>query len=235
MDFARIYEYRFRDVPDSQKAAAWSNIARHIMRLMPGARRVLDPCAGRCEFVNHAGAEEIWAVDMEPGFLAQAAPHVKTVAGDIFRIELPKAHFDGIFVSNFLEHLDSAEQAAAFLGRMREALVPGGRLVVMGPNFKYCGAEYFDCVDHKLILTHHAVEELLHAERLAIRTVHPQYLPFSFRQHRVPFLEFLVKLYLRVPPAWKLFGKQFLIVAERPLNDTGEAAIQPPEGPGTRS
>jgi ubiquinone/menaquinone biosynthesis C-methylase UbiE len=216
MDYTRIYEYRFRDVPDNQKAAAWRNIARHVMGLMPGARRVLDPSAGRCEFVNHADAAEIWAVDMEEKFLAQAKPGVKTVVGDIFDVTLPQAYFDGVFVSNFLEHLPSAEHAAAFLGLMREALVPGGRLVVMGPNFKYCGDEYFDCIDHKLILTHHAVEELLHSEGFKIRSVHPQFLPFSFRRHRLPFLEALVKIYLRIPLAWKLLGKQFLIVAEKP-------------------
>jgi SAM-dependent methyltransferase len=216
MDYGRIYEYRFRDVPDSQKAAAWRNIARHVAGFMPGARRLLDPSAGRCEFVNHSEAEEIWAVDMESRFLAHAKPGVKTIVGDIFRVPLPQAYFEGVFVSNFLEHLASAEQAAEFLGLMRNTLAPGGRLVVMGPNFKYCGNEYFDCIDHKLILTHHAVEELLHAEGFVLRVVHPQYLPFSFRRHRLPFLDLLVKVYLKVPLTWKLFGKQFLIVAEKP-------------------
>jgi SAM-dependent methyltransferase len=216
MDYGRIYEYRFRDVPDSQKAAAWRNIARHVTGFMGGARRILDPSAGRCEFVNHAGAEEVWAVDMEAGFLAQAKPGIKTVVGDIFNVTLPRDYFDGVFVSNFLEHLASAEQAADFLGLMRDALAPGGRLVVMGPNFKYCGDEYFDCIDHKLILTHHAVEELLYAEGFTIRKVYPQYLPFSFRKHRSPFLETLVKAYLAMPFVWKFFGKQFLIVAEKP-------------------
>src|SRR5690606_36578997 len=146
----------------------WRNIARHVRTFMPGARAILDPCAGRCEFVNHASAEEVWAVDREARFLDNAAPGVRRIVGDIFEVALPPGHFDGIFVSNFLEHLPSAEKAAEFLGRMRDALAPGGRLVVMGPNFKYCGDEYFDCVDHTLILTHHAVEELLYSERFRL-------------------------------------------------------------------
>lgn len=215
MDHARIYDYRFRDVPDRQKQIAWRNIARHVQGFMPGAGRLLDPCAGRCEFVNHAEAGEIWAVDQEASFLEAAKPGVKRMAGDIFEVPLPPAYFDGIFVSNFLEHLESAERAAEFLGRMRRALAPRGRLVIMGPNFKYCGDEYFDCADHKLVLTHHAVEELLYAERLEPVRTYPRYLPYSFRRQRLPVLDLFVKAYLGFPPAWRFFGKQFLIVAKK--------------------
>lgn len=216
MDYDRIYQFRFRDVPDRQKEVAWRNIARHLLMFMPGARRLLDPCAGRCEFVNHAQAEEVWAVDIEPRFLDAAAPHVRTLPGSAFDVDLPEGHFDGIFVSNFLEHLESAEVAARFLGRMRTLLAPGGRLVIMGPNFKYCGDEYFDCADHKLILTHHAVEELLYSERFELVKTYPRYLPYSFRRKTLPVLDVLVRAYLAFPPAWKFLGKQFLIVAEKP-------------------
>jgi SAM-dependent methyltransferase len=216
MDYGRIYEHRFRDVPDSQKAIAWRNIARHIQGFMPGARKILDPCAGRCEFVNHVDAEEVWAVDMEADFLKGARPQVRTIVGNVFDVPLPPGYFDGIFVSNFLEHLKSADEAAAFLGKMHAALAPGGRIVVMGPNFKYCGDEYFDCIDHSLILTHHAVEELLYSERFRLVTTHPRYLPFSFRRKVLPVLDIFVKLYLMFPPAWTLLGKQFLIIAEKP-------------------
>jgi SAM-dependent methyltransferase len=219
MNYDRIYQYRFRDVPDQQKEVAWRNIARHLQGFMPGSRKLLDPCAGRCEFVNHAQADEVWAVDIEARFLASAAPHVRTLAGDVLEVPLPAGHFDGVFVSNFLEHLDSAETAARFLGRMWTLLAPGGRIVVMGPNFKYCGDEYFDCADHKLILTHHAVEELLYSENFELVKTHPRYLPYSFRKQKLPVLDVFVRGYLAFPPAWRLFGKQFLIVAEKPRGD----------------
>ncbi len=220
MDYSRIYDFRFRDVSARQKEVAWRNIARHLLTFMPGARRVLDPCAGRCEFVNHARVEEIWAVDIEPRFLEAAAPHVRTLPGNAFDVSLPERHFDGIFVSNFLEHLESAEVAARFLARMRSLLAPGGRLVIMGPNFKYCGDEYFDCADHKLILTHHAVEELLYSEHFDLVKTYPRYLPYSFRRKKLPVLDLFVRLYLSFPPAWRLFGKQFLVVAERGVEKT---------------
>ena len=216
MNHQRIYEYRFRNISDKRKAAVWRNVATHIKTFMPGAEKILDPCAGRCEFVNHVKAPEVWAVDREQEFVRIARPGVKTIAGDIFDIQLPEAYFDGIFVSNFLEHLDNAEQAARFLRKMHAAISPGGRLVIMGPNFKHCAGNYFDCSDHKLILSHPAVEELLYSENFALLKSHPRYLPYSF-QSRLPVFSILVKLYLKFPPVWRLFGKQFLIVAEKPV------------------
>lgn len=216
MNYEKIYDYRFRGVPDAQKQAAWKGIARHVQGFMPGARNILDPCAGRCEFVNHADAPEVWAVDPQAEALRRALPHVRTIAGSIFETDLPPSYFDGAFVSNFLEHLDSPETAAAFLRILHRALKPGGRLVIMGPNFKYCKSEYFDCIDHKLILTHHSVEELLHSEDFVLRRTYAQYLPFSFRKRNLPALGLLTTLYLKIPLAWKFMGKQFLIIAEKP-------------------
>jgi SAM-dependent methyltransferase len=217
MNYEKIYAYRFRGVPDAQKQAVWKSIARHVQTFMPGAKKILDPCAGRCEFANYVDAPEVWAVDRQAEALAFARPHVKTIVGDVFETPFPGSHFDGAFVSNFLEHLDSPEQAAAFLRILYGALKPGGRLVIMGPNFKYCKSEYFDCIDHKLILTHHSVEELLYSENFAIHKTYPQYLPFSFRERNLPGLGFLASMYLKIPIAWKFMGKQFLVIAEKPL------------------
>jgi hypothetical protein len=42
-----------------------------------------------------------------------------------------------------------------------------------------------------------------------------RFLPYSMSQGSTPPLAFL-KLYLKLPLAWKFFGKQFLVVAEKP-------------------
>ena len=34
---------------------------------------------------------------------------------------------------------------------------------MIGPNFRYCSREYFDCADHTVILTHVSMAEHLHA------------------------------------------------------------------------
>jgi hypothetical protein len=93
---------------------------------------------------------------------------------------------------------------------------PGGVIAVLGPNFRYCAREYFDCADHTVALTHVAVEEHLYAAGFELRRVVPRFLPYSFRG-RLPAAPRLVRAYLRMPIAWKVLGKQYLVVGERPL------------------
>jgi hypothetical protein len=62
----------------------------------------------------------------------------------------------------------------------------------MGPNFRYCAREYFDCADHTLALTHVAVAEHLHAAGFEPVKVVPRYLPYSFRS-RLPALRTLTR------------------------------------------
>ena len=45
-----------------------------------------------------------------------------------------------------------------------------------------------------------------------IESVLPRYLPYSFRGH-LPPSERLTRLYLRNPWAFRLLGKQFLVIA----------------------
>jgi hypothetical protein len=91
---------------------------------------------------------------------------------------------------------------------------PGGTLAVLGPNFRYCPGEYFDCADHTLALTHVAVAEHLHAAGFEISTVIPRFLPYSFRG-LLPPSPLLTRNYLRVPALWRLLGKQFLVLGTK--------------------
>ena len=213
INYPRLYEFRFRDVDQAARNAVWIEIARVVHELMGEPRRVLDPAAGRGEFINAVPAEERWAVDMVEQ--AEYEPAVRGVVGDAFQVPLPDGHFDGVFLSNFLEHLPSQERVADLLARMRTVMEPGGVIAVMGPNFKYCPKEYFDCADHVLALTHVAVEEHLSAAGFEVVRTIPRFLPYSFRGV-LPPSQRLTRLYLRLPLAWRLLGKQFLVLARRP-------------------
>lgn len=128
---------------------------------------------------------------------------------------LPRDHFDLVFASNVLEHLATPAMVNAFLTRAREVLAPGGRIVVMGPNFRYCAKDYFDCADHVIALTHISIEEHLVAAGFELERTIPRFLPYSFRSH-LPALGWSTRLYLAIPLAWRLLGKQFLVVGSRP-------------------
>jgi SAM-dependent methyltransferase len=214
LNHERIYEYRFRGVDQRARDAVWSEIGPFVYRRLGSPDRVLDPAAGRCEFLNAVPARERWGVDLVDYEQSWPRPGVKLVVGDVLEVDLPEAYFGGIWISNFLEHLPDQDAVATFLARMHDRLEPGGRIAVMGPNFRYCAKEYFDCADHNVILTHIGVEEHLYGAGFEIEDVDARFLPYSFRS-RFPSSPALTRRYLSTPLAWRVFGKQFLVVGRR--------------------
>jgi 2-polyprenyl-3-methyl-5-hydroxy-6-metoxy-1,4-benzoquinol methylase len=213
MNHQRLYEYRFRDVAQTTRSQAWTEIAAHVYRELGRPQRTLDPAAGRGEFINAVPSPERWAVDAVDYDEGTHDPGVNVVVSDIFEADLPQGYFDAVWVSNFLEHLPTQEAVATFLEKMRETLRSGGRIGVMGPNFRYCAKEYFDCADHTLIFTHIAIAEHLYAAGFEPIRIVPRFLPYSFRG-RLPAGPRLIRRYLQTPQAWPLLGKQFLVIGQ---------------------
>jgi hypothetical protein len=214
MNYQRLYEYRFANVDQSARTAVWREIASYVHEQLGRPDRVLDPAAGRGEFINAVPARERWAVDQVAYEEGTYDPAVHSIVSDVFDAQLPDGHFGGVFVSNFLEHLASQESVALFLERMRRATAPGGRIAVMGPNFRYCVREYFDMADHTLIFTHRAIAEHLYAAGFAPERIEPRFLPYSFTG-KLPPSPAMTRRYLRTPLVWKLLGKQFLVIGRR--------------------
>lgn len=190
----------------------WSVVAPFIYELLGSPARTLDPAAGRREFISAIPGEERWAADSIDHADVPPDPTLKIVLGDLRELEFPEAYFDGVFVSNLLEHFGTQDEIADFLQKMRHSTEPGGRIAVMGPNFRYCADRYFDFADHTLALTHLAVDEHLHAAGYAVQQVIPRFLPYSF-SGLLPPSPRLTRAYLRFRPAWRLLGKQFLVIA----------------------
>jgi SAM-dependent methyltransferase len=215
MNLDRIYEYRFKNVDEGKKKAAWEEIARFIYGRLSRPRILLDPAAGKCELINSIQSEERWAVDLNDHFIRKyAAPEVKIVIGDIFNVELPPNYFDGVFISNFLEHLNSQWEVAAVLEKMYRSLRPGGKIAVIGPNFRFTYRSYFDFADHTVVLTDLGLAEHLYGAGFELDAIHPRFLPLSFRG-KIPVKRWLVKAYLSLPLAWGIMGKQFLLIATK--------------------
>jgi len=220
INYERLYDYRFRDVDQTGKQAVWNEIARYIYERLGEPGSVLDPAAGRGEFITAVPADERWGVDLvRQGDLEAAG--VKMIIGDILDIELPREHFDGVFLSNFLEHLPDQESVGTVLAKLRDAMRPGGRIAIMGPNFRYCAKNYFDCADHTVILSHIGIGEHVYAAGFEVESVAPRFLPFSFRG-LLPPSPALTRTYLRTPAMWRLLGKQFLVIGRKPGAPAGD-------------
>ena len=215
MNFHRIYQYRFKDIEDDKKKITWEEIAAFVYKKLLAPASILDPAAGKCELINAIKSKERWAVDLNDYFIRKyAAPDVKILIGDILTTELPENYFEGVFISNFLEHLNSQEDVATLLEKMFRCLKPGGRIAIMGPNFKYAYREYFDFADHTVILSEVGLAEHLYGAGFEIEYIYPRFLPLSFRGG-FPVSRFLVKRYLSMSWAWRFFGKQFLLIGKK--------------------
>src|SRR5215831_9576131 len=115
MNYQRLYEYRFRNVRQGRRAEVWVALAPLIHEQLGRPDRVLDPAAGRCEFINAVPAPERWAVDATDYEEGIARDGTRLIVSEIMEARLPGEYFGGVFVSNFLEHLASQEAVAAFL------------------------------------------------------------------------------------------------------------------------
>ncbi len=214
----RLYRHRFPPEVLAQRAAVWKVLCDSwLARYVPADARVLEIAAGYCEFINNIEAQEKVAVDINPDTAIYAAKEVVVyhIAAEQIADAVSRGYFDVAFMSNFLEHCHSRDQLLTILRAVATILKPDGRLLILGPNFRYCYKEYFDFFDHHLPLTDKAVVEALQIAGFTIDLVEPQTLPFTFRS-RLPNWTWLVRLYLQMPFLWRLFGAQFFIVARQP-------------------
>jgi SAM-dependent methyltransferase len=134
---------------------------------------------------------------------------------------MPDEHLDVVFTSNVFEHLPDKASLARTLAQAFRCLKPGGQLICMGPNIKFLPGQYWDFFDHYLPLTELALEEGCQLAGFATDHVIARFLPYSMSQGFTPPLAFL-RLYLRLPFAWRLVGKQFLIVMRKPAGKRPE-------------
>ena len=213
VDYKALYDFRFRDVNQQSRNNVWQVISPFITKKAGSPTRVLDPACGFGEFINSCPASERWASDLGmDGTSLQTG--VKFLPGSFFDVDVPDEYFDLVFLSNVLEHMDNQQMVNSFLVQAFSKLRPGGTVIVMGPNFKFCADEYFDCADHSVILTHMSVEEHLASAHFEIVETHPKFLPYSFRS-RLPATRITTKLYLNSKWAWRFLGKQFLVIAKK--------------------
>lgn len=218
MNLKRIYEYRFLGVNQLEKLVVWKELSIWIYKNhLKNAEKVLDPAGGMCEFINSIPAKEKWIIDIEEDVVRKNVNNdIKLLIGSNLDVEIPKNYFNGVFISNFLEHLKSQDEVASLLTKIYESLTSKGRIVIMGPNFKYCYKEYFDFADHSVILSELGLAEHLYGAGFEIVRIIPKFFPLSFRSKGVlPINKLIIRTYLAIPIAWRFIGKQFLVIAEK--------------------
>jgi ubiquinone/menaquinone biosynthesis C-methylase UbiE len=143
-----------------------------------------------------------------------AAPDVETHVGSCTQLAFAgDSSLDIVFASNLFEHLPLTDLELT-LREVWRVLKPGGKLLVIQPNFRYCYRDYFDDYTHVMIYTDRSLADVIAAAGLEPVRVLPRFMPFSMKS-RLPAAPPLVWLYLRSPV--KPFAGQMLIVARKPV------------------
>ena len=212
-DLDRIYHRRFGEEDARGKERVWKEIGRYLQRWVPADGRVLDVAADRGYFIRHITAAERWATDLRD-VSASLGPDVRFIQVDGLSLSdaVPRDYFDVVFVSNYLEHLPNREAVIAQLVQIRGVLKHDGRLIVLQPNIRYVGAAYWDFIDHHVALTDRSLIEAATAAGFVVERLIPRFLPYTTKS-RLPQSSWLVRGYLRFSPAWRVMGKQALLIA----------------------
>ena len=215
-DPGSIYDLRFGERERSAKDAIWREIGRFLQRrYIPESSKVMDIATDAGYFIRNIRAAERWASDLRDTS-ASMPDGVRFIQSSGLSLDeaAPNDYFDVVFMSNYLEHLDSADTVIRQLRVAHRLLRPGGRVVILQPNIKLVGPAYWDFIDHSVPLTDESLIEAAAVAGFERRDVIRRFLPYTVKG-RLPAHPRLVRIYLAVPFAWRLLGKQTLYVGER--------------------
>jgi SAM-dependent methyltransferase len=216
MKLPQLYALRFDPHERERKNRVWRVLCRSFFqRYIREEDTVLDIGAGYCEFINHIVCRRRIVLDMRDDVRLHADPAVEIINGTSTDLgALPNAVIDVAFASNFFEHLPSKQDVLRTLAEVRRVLRPGGRLLILQPNIRYTGGAYWDFFDHHLPLTERSLVEALGLAGLTPIEVRARFLPFTTKS-ALPQHPALVWLYLKIPIAQRLLGRQSWIVAAK--------------------
>jgi len=194
------------------RQGVWREIVRFVRKDAQKAETVVELGAGYCDFINQFPARRRIAFDLNPQMRKYADRGVDLRIEDACGIKwFGNNSVDLVFASNFMEHLDQAE-LDALLPNIHKVLKPGGKLILLQPNYRLYPDRYFDDKTHKTIFSDENITRFLETYGFSVKKLIPGLLPFSMKS-RLPKWSFLVRLYLLSPI--KPMAGQMYVVAER--------------------
>ncbi|MBA2305258.1 MAG: methyltransferase domain-containing protein [Acidobacteria bacterium] len=199
---------------DPNRPVVWRVLNDYLARWIPSNASVLEIGAGYCHWINGVRAATRIAVDVWPELPRFAAPGVdaRVLDASTELRSLGAGRFGAVLASNLLEHFEPAA-ASRVVADVAAVLAPGGRFVIIQPNFRYAYRRYFDDYTHRSIFTDVSLPALLRSQGFAIDACEPRFLPYSMQGARTPIRPWLVRAYLRSP--FKPWAGQMLVVGRK--------------------
>jgi SAM-dependent methyltransferase len=198
---------------DPGRATVWRVVGRYLQRYVRADEALLDLGAGYGEAHRALRAREKWALDVNRDVTSYWEPEVRPlVQSALAPLPFGPGAIGTVLASNFFEHF-TIEDAEAILTEIARVIRPGGRLIVVQPNFRLEPRRYFDDYTHRTPFTDAGFADFVRSLGWKVVRLEPRFLPFSMKS-RLPRFGWLVALYLALP--FRPFAGQFLLVAEAP-------------------
>jgi SAM-dependent methyltransferase len=207
--------HRVHLTEDHARAVFWQVLIAHLARYVPPNAHVLELGAGYCYWINGVHATHKVALDIWAELPQHAAADVSAIVHDL-SLGLPHLEggpFDVVMASNVLEHFEP-DVASHLCADVFACLRPGGRFILIQPNFHYAYRRYFDDYTHRAIFTDVSLSNLLRSHGFGIETLEARFLPYSLKGRQFAVRPWLINAYLRSPI--KPFAGQMLVVARKP-------------------
>ena len=215
---SQYYQKRFSKQDNLIRANAWKVLCKFFLqKYIKRTDTVIDFGAGYCEFINNISCKKKIAVDLNADTILYANKDVKVIK--LKAKNLPSElnnKADVVFMSNFLEHLDTKEDLVATLEKAYQVLRKGGQLIIIQPNIDLVKERYWDFIDHKIVLNTKSIKELLSITNFGIEIFTNRFLPYTTLDWKFIFITAnFIRLYLLIPSGLRPFAGQSFIVARK--------------------
>ena len=213
MDIDPDLYYETRFVPSPSREAVWAHIVAWLREnhLVPDDGDILELAAGYGDFIRAVPGRRRIAMDLFPGLPDLLPDDVEGIVGDCTDLSrFPDDDFDLLFASNFLEHLEWPD-IERVVSEARRVLRPGGRLLLLQPNFRLQPRRYFDDYTHRTIFTDQSLTDFLASQHYRVERCEARFLPLTMKS-RLSAGHHLVPYYLRLP--WRPLAGQMLVSAQ---------------------
>jgi SAM-dependent methyltransferase len=240
LDLDRASEPQSRTLEALASASAYNKWIFSVFAESIGDR-VLEIGCGTGNLTRHLleNAKEVTAIDIDAEYLRFLSRTVRVPKGHVLHVRNQNfladmkdlAGFDSIVLINVLEHLVDPAEA---LRRVYEALVPGGRVIVLVPAFNFLFSHFDELIGHHRRYTLKSLANELTAARFGIK----QNVYFNFfgmagwwwrfcvfkkeylTPHAVAFFETLTPLLRRIESLVRLpAGLSVIAVGEKPSKE----------------
>lgn len=193
----------------------WGVLCKNFFqRYVPEKSTTLDLGAGFCEFINSITSKNKIACDINEDMRAYADDDVEVIIGDSVNMPMiGNESVDVVFISNLFEHLVK-EDIVKTLMEVKRILKPGGKILILQPNIRYCVRDYWMYYDHITPLDDRSMTEVLEIIGYEILKCIPRFLPYTTKG-KYPKSALLVKLYLKLPFLHKILGQQLFLIAKK--------------------